>query len=97
VDGRRGQGTLVGARCRFSLHEAAQPPQIVEDLIQGMPLDELHGIVVHPLIFAHTVDRHDVGVVQPRRRAGLESEPLNLGGREPPVLEEDLERDVPAQ
>ena len=97
MGGRRGQATRVGARRRRALHEAAQPPQVVEDLIQAMPLDELHGIVVHPLMLSHAVYRHDVAVVQPRRRAGLELKSLELGRTEPPIHEQDLERDVPAQ
>ena len=63
-----------------SLHEAAQPPQVVDDRIHAVPMDELHGIVVHSLVLTHAVDRHDVAVVQPRRRARLELEPLELGG-----------------
>ena len=44
-----------------------------------MPPDELHGVVVEAVVLADPVDRDDVGVVQPRRGAGLAAEPLEPG------------------
>ena len=77
--------------------QAAEPPQVVDDRVQAVPMDELHGIVVHSLVLAHAVDRHDVAMVQPPGRARFELEPLELGGAEPPGQREDLERDMAAQ
>jgi hypothetical protein len=68
----------------------------VQDRVQAVPLDELHGVVVHPLMLAHAVDRYDVAVVELARRAGLEPEPLDLVGGQPTVPGEDLQRDAAA-
>ena len=70
---------------------ASQPPQLVEHLVQPLPLDELHGVVVHALLLADAEDRHDVGVVQPGRRAGLEPEPLQVRRASQAVLRQDLQ------
>jgi len=50
---------------------AAEPPHLLEHFIQPLPLDELHGVVVDAVVLADAVDRHDVRVVQPRRRPRL--------------------------
>ena len=49
---------------------------------QRGPLDELHREVLLALVLADLVDRHDVGVVEVRRRLGLGAEPgdVRLGG-----------------
>src|SRR5262249_19187592 len=45
---------------------------------QGLPLNELHGVVVHAALAADTVHRDDVAVVQERRRLRLRPEALQL-------------------
>ena len=57
-------------------------------------MDELHRVVMHPLMLAHAVNRHDVAVLQSARRTGLELEPPDLCRAEPGILGKDLERDV---
>ena len=42
-----------------------QPPQLLQDRVQALARDELHDVVVQPVLLAHAEDRHDVGVVQP--------------------------------
>jgi hypothetical protein len=50
--------------------------QLGDDGVEPLAVDELHGIVADFAILAHLVNRHDVGVVQPGRGAGLAAEPL---------------------
>jgi hypothetical protein len=62
-----------------------------------MPRNELHGIVVDAFVLTHSIDWHDVAVVQPGRRARFKLKPLNPGRAEPPRERQDLECDVPSQ
>ena len=76
---------------------APQPLHFAQDGVQSVPADELHGVVVKPLVLADAEDRHDVGMVQPGRRAGLAPEPFQPG-RVAQVMEgERLQSDVPPQ
>ena len=50
-----------------------------------MALDVLHHVVVDTAVLAHSVDRHDPAVVQPRRRPRLELESFHLDGVDPAV------------
>ncbi len=52
-----------------------QLAQLGQHLVEPLALDELHDVVVQPVLLADAVDRHDVGVVQPRRRLRLALEP----------------------
>src|SRR5437762_6182619 len=47
----------------------AQALQFVQDHVQPQALDILHDVVVQAVLLADAEDRHDVGVVQLRRRA----------------------------
>ena len=76
---------------------AAQAVQLVEDGVQALALDELHGVVVDAVVLADAEDRHDVGVVQPGRGPGLAAEPLQVGRPQQAVHGQHLQRDVPAQ
>ena len=76
---------------------AAEPAELAQDLVQGLPLDVLHDVVGRPLVLAHAEDRHDVGVVQPAAaRASRRNRSQQLGV-EPRVARQDLQRHVPAQ
>ena len=75
----------------------AEVPQLVQDAIQALAPDELHGEVVHALVLADAEDRHDVGMVQPRRRPRLAAESLEVGRGHEPGRRQDLERHVPAR
>ena len=60
------------------LSGATQASQFVENAIESGSLDVLHdevGVLVLPADAEH---RHDVGMVQPRRRLGLAFKPTNL-------------------
>ena len=81
---RRKQRPSPRSRRSVAVGEAAEPPQVVDDRVHAVPVDELHGIVVHSLVLTHAVDRHDVPVVQPPGRARFELEPLELGGADAP-------------
>ena len=50
--------------------------QLGNDRIEPQAIDELHGIEADIPVLADLMDRHDVGVVQPGRGAGLAAEPL---------------------
>ena len=68
------------------------------DLVQPLALDELHDVVVPPAVLADAEDRHDVRVVQPRRRPGLALEPLDHGaGSVSRRVGQDLQRHAAAE
>ena len=62
-----------------------------------MPADELHGKVVQALMLADAEDWHDVGMVQPGRRAGLAAKPFQPRRVAEMVEGERLQGHVPAQ
>ena len=84
----------------FGPGPVAQPPQLVDDQIQALALDELHGVETDIAVLADLVDWNDIGVMQSRGGAGLAAEPLQdrpVAGRLPrqylerhPVAERDL-------
>ena len=74
-----------------------EPAEIPDDGGERPALDELHGVVMHALLTAHRVDRHDVRVVEQRRGVRLELEPLPLPRIECGRVRQDLERDPTAQ
>jgi hypothetical protein len=47
-----------------------------QQLVEPLAIDELHGVVGGAADLADVEDRHDVGVVQTRRRPRLTQEPL---------------------
>jgi hypothetical protein len=49
-----------------------------DQLSQRLAIDELHGVVVDAAFLPHRVDRHDVLVMQTRRRQRLVLEPLQV-------------------
>ena len=59
-------------------------------------LDVLHREVRLPVALADLKDRHDVRVRQPRRRQGLDPEPLEFGSRRFRPAQQPLECDDPA-
>ena len=96
----RGGGGVPGPdeACRPGVdREAACASQVVDDGCERPPLDELHGVVMHAAVAADGEDRHEVRVVEVRRRLGLDLEPLD-----PPRVDrggerEDLQRDPAAE
>ena len=62
-----------------------------------MAPDELHGVEVEAVVLADPIDRNDMRVVQPRRGAGLASEPLQPGRVAEMMEGERLQGDVPPQ
>ena len=48
---------------------------------QAAAFDQLHGEKVQSVVFADLVDRHDIGMVQPRRLVGLLAEMANVFSR----------------
>ena len=60
----------------LGLGPVAEPPQLGDDCVEPLALDELHGVEADIPVLAHLEDRHDVGVVQPGRGPGLAAEPL---------------------
>ena len=102
--GRRGGSPRAGAtaagaapRPPSGTGPVAQPTQFGDDQVQALTLDELHGIEADIAVLADLVDRHDVGVVQLGRGAGLAAEPLAdrpVAGRLP---RQNLQRHAAAQ
>jgi hypothetical protein len=83
-----------GGRCARIV---PQPLDLLKDSVQPVPADELHGVVVKPLMLADAENRHDVGMVQPGRRAGLAPEPFQPSWVAEMVEGECLQGHVPAQ
>ena len=52
----------------------SEAPHFIQYRIERQSPDELHDVEVDPLVFAHSEDRHDVGVVQPGGGLGLAME-----------------------
>src|SRR5262249_50335503 len=75
---------------------AAPPPDFLEYFVKALFLDELHGVKVDALVLAHAEDRHDVGMVQPRRRSCFPPEPLPMRRAVQSMGGEHLEGDVAA-
>jgi len=76
---------------------AAESLYLLEDFIQRLSLDELHGIVMHALVLADPVDLHDVRVMQAGRGPCLAPEPFQVSWWRQAVEGEHLEGHVPAQ
>jgi hypothetical protein len=92
--GRRGgRRALARRRCLTT----AEGLQLLEHGIEGLALDELHGIEEHSPVLADLEDRDDIGVVQPGRGPCLAAEPLLAAGVLADGGGEDFQRDVPAQ
>ncbi len=64
---------------------------------QSLPVDELHGVIVHASFAADAVNRHDVNVVQDRRGLCLQQEPLQLPGIQRGSERQYFERYLAAQ
>ena len=66
---------ILGGRSCFLLSELAE---VKQDLVQAVAGDVLHRVIADSVVLAVVEDADDVGVVQPRRRAGLFVEPLQV-------------------
>ena len=53
-----------------------KPPELIDDLVEPLALDQLHGVEGKVALPPHLEDRNDIGVVQPRRGPGLAAESL---------------------
>ena len=74
-----------------------QPAHVLQHLVEALAANELHGIVGGALTFADAEDRHNVGVVQFRRRLRLAAETLPVGGGEQRLRRQHLEGHVPPE
>ena len=70
------------------------PPQ---PILEGLPIDILHGEVVVSLVLARFVDHDDVGMVEAAGRLRLTPEPLDLCRLLHHFLRQHLERDAPVE
>ena len=70
----------------------AQATDVGQDTVQGLTLDELHGVVADPVMFAVVEDADDIRMVQPGRQAGLGVEPPQVFRVGPESRLHDLER-----
>ena len=75
----------------------AEPAQLLDHQVEPLTRDELHRVVADVPSCSHLEDRHDVGVVQPRRGARLAAEPLQGLLIVQGVPRQDLQRHPPAQ
>jgi hypothetical protein len=71
--------------------------QLVEDAVQALAVDKLHGVEVDAALLADAEDGDDVAVVQQRRRPRLAAEALQVPRGEQGVAGQHLQGDVPAQ
>ena len=65
--------------------------------VEVLPFEELHRDEVPALGLADVVDRADVGVVENRRGARLALEPHDAVGPVERLVDDELQRDVPAE
>ena len=88
---------FVSAWRRRAAPAGGQAFQLVQHLVESQPRDELHDVVVQPVLFADAEDRDDVGVVQPGGRLRLALEPLLLPGIAEELPRQHLEGHVSAE
>src|SRR5262249_38148105 len=69
----------------------------MQDTVEPLSGDELHGVVMDTVAFAGTEDRDDVGMVQSTGRPCLALKPPQVAGAAQRPAREDLEGNVPAQ
>src|SRR5262249_43508020 len=93
-------------RGRFSVSWASRPasrvprpacaevPQLVDDQVEPLALDELHGVVDGVAVLTDLENGDNVGVVQAGRRAGLAAEPFDLRAVLERAPREDFEGDA---
>ena len=72
---RAAQGYVGKCRLADRIGAGMEPLHFGDDAVQPQPLDELHDIVMQPVLLADTEDRDDVGVVQSGGGAGLALKP----------------------
>ena len=91
----RSCGTTIRRRCGRAL--GPQALQVVDDQVEALAVDELHGVVEVLAVLADVEDRHDVGVMHPRRglRLALKADLRRGVARARPG--QHLEGDAPAQ
>ena len=65
--------------------------QLHQDPIKALAVDELHDVVVQPVLLADSEDRHDVGVVQPCSGSRLTLKAGQLARIEKGVVGQDLQ------
>ena len=71
--------------------------QLIDDRLEPLALDELHGVEDDVAVLAHLEDWHDIGVVQPRRGPRLAAEPLQRLAVLRHDAGQDLQRDPTAE
>ena len=89
---RPAAGVPVGLRIA-----GTKPPELIDDLVEPLALDQLHGVEGKVALPPHLEHRDDIGVVQPCRGAGLAAESLADCPVAEHLLPQDLQRHVPAQ
>src|SRR5262249_17479405 len=91
------QGQAVSSFERWRAVLAAEPPQLVQDVVKALTVDELHGGVVDAPGLADAEDRHEVRMVHPGHGPRLAADPLQLALAQEASGREHLERHVPAE
>jgi hypothetical protein len=76
---------------------ALELAELADDVGQGTTIDKLHRVVMHAALGAHGMDRHDIRVMQERRRLGLGLEPRKLARIKRGGEREDLQGHTAAQ
>jgi hypothetical protein len=71
--------------------------KLADHVSQSTTIDKLHRVVMHAAVGAHGVNRHDVRMVQERRRLGLGLEPRELAWVKRGGEGEDLQGDAAAE
>ncbi len=77
--------------------QAPQAPQLLQDFVQPLPLNELHGIVVDAPALADIENRNNIGVMQPGSRARLPPKTLQVRRIATQSERQHLQGDVTAQ
>ena len=97
--GGRAEGGAISAPKNGPLPACLEAPTAIalEDLVQPLPGDELHHVVMEAVLLADAEDGHDVGMVQPGGRLRLAKKALQARGRGHARGRQDLQRHVSAQ
>ncbi len=95
--GARRSSTFASRFTRLTGMQRRQFAQLLDDLRQGLPIDELHGVIMNTAVTADCVDRHYLIMVQLGSGLSLILEALELPGVQRGSERQHLEGNPPVE